>query len=227
MSRFAAYLSQVLAHGDGKSVTGIMRASTYVLISVAPVNLGLNILFVHHTSLGLLGSPAAISITYWICFLGLTLFTYLSPTHRKNKTWTRIRLTTVLDPSSCILFLELAIPGILMVGTEWYAVPSSRLTSEGLKYRQGCFRGRRSRCRPPGTSVPCSTVRHHDHRPKYVLSPTRSASLAHGNNCSPEHNSLRDWYVASPCSLLTNLSMPLQASRHPIGWATSSVHAPL
>jgi len=100
---------------------GIMRASTYVLLMVAPVNLALNVLFVHYTPLGLLGSPVAISITYWLCFLLLCLFTYLSPTHRRNQTWTGFHLTTVLDTRSCVDFLKLAIPGILMVGTEWAA----------------------------------------------------------------------------------------------------------
>ncbi|KZT00434.1 MATE efflux family protein [Laetiporus sulphureus 93-53] len=100
---------------------GIMRASTYVLLMVAPVNLALNVFFVHYTHFGLLGSPAAISITYWLCFLLLILVTYLSPTHHRNQTWTGLHFATVLDAESCIDFLKLAIPGILMVGTEWAA----------------------------------------------------------------------------------------------------------
>ncbi|TFY62015.1 hypothetical protein EVJ58_g4136 [Rhodofomes roseus] len=98
---------------------GIMRASTYVLLMVAPVNLALNIFFIHYTPLGLLGSPAAISVTYWLCFSLLCLYTYLSPAHRRNQTWIGIRLATVFDIRSCADFLKLAIPGIFMVGTEW------------------------------------------------------------------------------------------------------------
>lgn len=100
---------------------GIMRASTCVLLMVAPVNLALNIFCVHYTPLGLLGSPVAISITYWLCFLLLVLLTYLSPVHHRNGTWTDFHLATVLDTRSCLDFLKLAIPGILMVGTEWAA----------------------------------------------------------------------------------------------------------
>ncbi|KAH9841949.1 MOP flippase [Rhodofomes roseus] len=100
---------------------GIMRASTYVLLMVAPVNLALNIFFIHYTPLGLLGSPAAISVTYWLCFSLLCLYTYLSPAHRRNQTWIGIRLATVFDIRSCADFLKLAIPGIFMVGTEWAA----------------------------------------------------------------------------------------------------------
>ncbi|KAI0366659.1 MATE efflux family protein [Pilatotrama ljubarskyi] len=100
---------------------GIMRASTYVLLIVAPVNVALNVLLVHHTPLGLLGSPMAISITYWLCFLLLILFTYLSPTHRKNGTWAGLQPAVVFDLSSCFYFLKLAVPGVLMVGTEWAA----------------------------------------------------------------------------------------------------------
>lgn len=100
-------------------LTGIMRASTYVLLLVAPVNVALNVVLVHHTSLGVLGAPLAISITFWLCFFLLVLFTYLSPTHHKNGTWAGLQPAVVFDVGSCIYFLKLAIPGILMVGTEW------------------------------------------------------------------------------------------------------------
>jgi len=98
-----------------------MRASTYVLIIVAPINLALNVYLVHYTALGLLGCPAAISVTFWLCFLLLIIYTIYSPTHRRNQTWTSIHLSVICDPRRCIEFLKLAIPGILMVGTEWAA----------------------------------------------------------------------------------------------------------
>lgn len=96
-----------------------MRASTTVLLVVSPVNIALNIWLIHWTPLGLLGSPAALSITYWLCFLLLGLFTSLSSEHKRNGTWGGFQVKTVLDIRSCYLFLRLAIPGILMVGTEW------------------------------------------------------------------------------------------------------------
>ncbi|KAI0820462.1 MATE efflux family protein [Trametes gibbosa] len=102
-------------------VQGIMRASTYVLILVAPINVALNVLLVHYTPLGLLGAPLAISITFWLCFFLLIVLTYLSPTHRKNQTWAGIQPAVVFDFGSCAYFLKLAVPGILMVGTEWAA----------------------------------------------------------------------------------------------------------
>ncbi|KAL6297947.1 MOP flippase [Sparassis latifolia] len=100
---------------------GIMRASTFVLILVAPVNFALNVFCIHYTPLGLLGSPVAISITYWLCFLLLVLVTALSSTHRHNQTWAGLHLAAVFDLRSSLTFLRLAIPGILMVGTEWAA----------------------------------------------------------------------------------------------------------
>lgn len=96
-----------------------MRASTLVLILVLPINILLNIMFIYYTPLGFLGSPVAISITYWLAFSLLCLFAYLSPTHKRNGTWGGFQLKTVIDLKSCIDFLQLAIPGILMVGTEW------------------------------------------------------------------------------------------------------------
>lgn len=98
-----------------------MSASTIVLIIVSPINIFLNIFFIHYTSLGLLGSPVAVSVTYWLCFVFLIIFTCFSPTHKRNGTWGGIQLLSVLNPGSCYEFLKLAIPGILMVGTEWYA----------------------------------------------------------------------------------------------------------
>ncbi|KAH9920427.1 MATE efflux family protein [Fomitopsis serialis] len=100
---------------------GIMRASTVVLILVSPVNLGLNVFFVHYTSLGFLGSPVAISATFTLCFLILGTFTYFSPAHRANEAWITANVATVFDLRSCVQCLSLAIPGILMVGTEWAA----------------------------------------------------------------------------------------------------------
>ncbi|KAI0343818.1 MATE efflux family protein [Trametopsis cervina] len=100
---------------------GIMRSATLVLILVAPVNLSMNIAFVHYTSLGFLGAPVAISLTYWLAFVLLIGATYLSPTHAKNKTWGGVHPLVVLDFRSCVTFLKLAIPGVFMVGTEWAA----------------------------------------------------------------------------------------------------------
>ncbi|KAJ3763514.1 mate-domain-containing protein [Lentinula raphanica] len=101
---------------------GIMRASTIVLFLVFPVNIGLNIGLVHYSSLELFGSPIALSITYWLAqFVLLCIITSFSPTHRRNGTWGGMQYRAVLRWKSCMTFLRLAIPGILMVGTEWAA----------------------------------------------------------------------------------------------------------
>ena len=98
---------------------GIMRASTVVLIIVSPLNIVLNYVLVHHSRLGLLGSPLALSIVYWLAFFLLIGLTAFSPTHRHNKTWAGFHLRETLDIKSVMVFLKLALPGILMVGTEW------------------------------------------------------------------------------------------------------------
>jgi len=92
-----------------------------VLIIVFPINVAVSIALIHHTPLGLLGSPLALSVTYWLSFGLLALYTTLSPTHRRNGTWGGIKIKAVLDLKSCVIFLKLALPGILMVGTEWAA----------------------------------------------------------------------------------------------------------
>ncbi|KDR80908.1 hypothetical protein GALMADRAFT_91594 [Galerina marginata CBS 339.88] len=100
---------------------GIMGASTTILILLFPINVILNIFFIHYTPLGLLGSPFAVSITYWLCFIFLGVLTTLSSVHKRNGTWGGLQFFAVLDPGSCYDFLKLALPGILMVGTEWAA----------------------------------------------------------------------------------------------------------
>lgn len=96
-----------------------MSLSTLALILVFPINVFLNIVLVHHTSLRLLGSPLALSITYWLAFIILVILTMFSPQHKRNKTWEGLRLREALDPAGIWRFLGLALPGILMVGTEW------------------------------------------------------------------------------------------------------------
>ncbi|KAF7977855.1 hypothetical protein HWV62_2619 [Athelia sp. TMB] len=100
---------------------GIMRASTVVLLLVFPINVGITIALVHYTPLGLLGSPLALSLTYWLSFALLSLYAALSPTVRANDTWAGFQLKAIFEPHSCWIFLKLAIPGICMVGTEWIA----------------------------------------------------------------------------------------------------------
>jgi len=99
---------------------GIMGASTTVLIIVSPINIVGNIFLVHYTPLGILGAPFAVSITYWLCFLSLGIWTCYSTVHTQNGTWGGLNLIAALNPAGCVDFLKLALPGILMVGTEWY-----------------------------------------------------------------------------------------------------------
>ncbi|KAJ3512451.1 hypothetical protein NLJ89_g3512 [Agrocybe chaxingu] len=104
-----------------KVFLGIMGASTKILVIVSPINLVLNVLFVHYTPLGVLGAPLAVAITYWLCFAFLGILTYFSSTHKQNGTWGGIQIAAVLDLRGSYEFLKLALPGILMVGTEWAA----------------------------------------------------------------------------------------------------------
>jgi len=100
---------------------GIMDASTYVLVLITPINIALNVYFVHHTDFGLYGSPIALAFTFSFAFFFLIIYTAYSPTHTRNKTWGGLRLRAVLEPRSCLTFIKLAFPGILMFGSEWIA----------------------------------------------------------------------------------------------------------
>jgi MATE family multidrug resistance protein len=96
-----------------------MDASTHVLIIISPINVALNVYFVHYRHFGISGSPIALSLTYWLAFLFLIMYTAWSPTHTRNRTWGGLQLRATLDPRSCVDFLKLALPGILMVESEW------------------------------------------------------------------------------------------------------------
>ncbi|KAK1218122.1 ethionine resistance protein [Marasmius sp. AFHP31] len=100
---------------------GIMELSTTALLIMSPLNVVFNLVLIHHSPLGLLGSPLALSMTYWVAFALLVVLTIRSPVHRSNETWGGIQLSRVLHARSCLTFLKLALPGILMVGTEWAA----------------------------------------------------------------------------------------------------------
>jgi MATE family multidrug resistance protein len=96
-----------------------MDASTYVLIFITPINIALNVYFVRYAGFGIYGSPIALSFTFSLAFLCLIVYTAYSPTHARNQTWGGLQLRAALDARSCMTFLKLAIPGIIMFGTEW------------------------------------------------------------------------------------------------------------
>lgn len=63
--------SEMVSRGvntDTQSSTGIMHASTLVLIFTSPMSVALNYTLVYKTDLGFLGAPVATSITYWVSF---------------------------------------------------------------------------------------------------------------------------------------------------------------
>jgi MATE family multidrug resistance protein len=92
-----------------------MRAGTYVLLVTSPINAGLNYVFIHTLDMGLLGAPAATSISYWLSFLGLLGYARFVQGGAHWGGWSRRSLTNIWT------FARLALLGILHVGTEWWA----------------------------------------------------------------------------------------------------------
>ncbi len=83
---------------------GIMGASTAVLAVVFPINIGLNVLFVHFTSLGLLGSPVALSLTYWMAFALLSVYTAWSPHASPEWLLGRVAIACGVPPAQLLSF---------------------------------------------------------------------------------------------------------------------------
>ena len=137
-----------------------MHASTLVLLVTSPFNMLLSYFLIHRTSLGFIGAPIAISITYHLSFLLIIAYARWGPgpphpendgipdmsdspspassttlasgapagienglplTSNKNLISTSLSWKSILAPAPMWGFLRLALPGILMVATEWWA----------------------------------------------------------------------------------------------------------
>ncbi|KAL0080250.1 mate-domain-containing protein [Phycomyces blakesleeanus] len=105
---------------------GIMRASTYVLMVASPINLGLNYMMVYPLGLGFIGAPLATSLSYWIMLGLLLLYIRFVAGSEAWGGWSRESLEGWWS------FLKLAIPGILMVCTEWWSFELCALAASYL-----------------------------------------------------------------------------------------------
>ncbi|KAF8983199.1 hypothetical protein BGZ46_010661 [Entomortierella lignicola] len=96
---------------------GNMHASTYVLLVASPINVILNYVLVwnKYIGIGYIGAPIATSISYWNILLLLVLYIRFVDGRQGWGGWSRECLT------GWPAFLKLAIPGVLMVCTEWWA----------------------------------------------------------------------------------------------------------
>ncbi|KAF9917024.1 hypothetical protein FBU30_001037 [Linnemannia zychae] len=96
---------------------GIMHASTCVLLIVSPLNILLNYLLVwnKYIGLGYIGAPIATSISYWTMLFLLILYIRFVGGMEGWGGWTRDCFKGLK------MFLKLAIPGVLMICSEWWA----------------------------------------------------------------------------------------------------------
>jgi multidrug resistance protein, MATE family len=93
----------------------LMRPGTYVLLITSPINAGLNYLFVYTLDMGLLGAPFATSISYWLSFLLLLLYTRFVA---GSECWGGFDRRCF---DNMLTFVKIATFGVIHVGTEWWA----------------------------------------------------------------------------------------------------------
>ncbi|KAF7720899.1 hypothetical protein EC973_005787 [Apophysomyces ossiformis] len=107
---------------------GIMKASTYVLMIVSPVNFGVNYMLVYCEpfKLGFIGAPLATGISYWLMLIMLLGYIHYFEGKAAWGGWSREALTEWWP------FIRLAVPGIMMVCSEWWAFEISALASSYL-----------------------------------------------------------------------------------------------
>ncbi|KAL9613565.1 MAG: hypothetical protein Q9167_001898 [Letrouitia subvulpina] len=96
-------------------IVEIMRAGTYVLLVTAPINAGINYLFIYTFKMGLVGAPLATSITYWLSFLLLVAYARYIHGWEAWGGWSRQCLHNLGT------FARIAFLGFIHVGTEWWA----------------------------------------------------------------------------------------------------------
>ncbi|CAG8566624.1 13970_t:CDS:2 [Dentiscutata erythropus] len=96
---------------------GIMKASTYVLIICCIIDICINFTLVWYKplSLGFIGAPISTSITYWLMFFLLAIYTKFINGYQAWGGWSRAAFHGWKH------ILSYMIPGILMVCSEWWA----------------------------------------------------------------------------------------------------------
>ncbi|KAI1319268.1 hypothetical protein EDD11_004405 [Mortierella claussenii] len=96
---------------------GNMHASTYVLLIASPINVALNYVLVWNPYIGMgyIGAPIATSLSYWNMLILLVVYIRFVDGYQGWGGWTRDCLTGWRE------FLKLALPGVMMVCTEWWA----------------------------------------------------------------------------------------------------------
>ncbi|KAF3021231.1 hypothetical protein E8E15_005070 [Penicillium rubens] len=109
-----------LSHDSARFLTclipgGIMRAGTYVLLIILPLNVGLNFLFCYTFEIGLLGAPLATGLCYWLSFALLVLYARFI---NGSECWGGWSCEAFQNLHT---FARLALLGIVHVGTEWWA----------------------------------------------------------------------------------------------------------
>ncbi|KAG0240789.1 hypothetical protein BGW41_006647 [Actinomortierella wolfii] len=104
---------------------GIMHASTLVLLIASPINILLNYLLVwnKYIGMGYIGAPIATSLSYWTMLGLLILYIRFVDGSAGWGGWSRDALT------GWPAFMKLAIPGALMVCTEWWAFEAASLAA--------------------------------------------------------------------------------------------------
>ncbi|KAK9456239.1 mate-domain-containing protein [Dipodascopsis uninucleata] len=107
-------------------VQGLVQAGTYVLLITSPLNVLLNYLFVFKFGFGINGGAFATGLTYWLSFFGLIIYTRNS---RGIKCWGGFSTRALQNLG---VFYKLALLGIIMVGTEWWAFEIVALTAGRL-----------------------------------------------------------------------------------------------
>lgn len=103
-----------------------MRAGTYVLIITSPLNAALVYLFCYTLDIGLLGAPIAVSISYWLSFILLVVYSTYVAGFECWGGWSRDAFKNLW------IFSRLALLGIVQVGTEWWAAEIMALVAGRL-----------------------------------------------------------------------------------------------
>jgi MATE family multidrug resistance protein len=106
------------------------NAPTVIIIITAVINVFLNLFFVKWLGWGIKGCAIAVSITYYLSVAGLIIYVAMSRSLRSA--WGGIDVAQSMQWSGLKRVVQLAIPGVLMIGSEWIAFEIIALAAGNL-----------------------------------------------------------------------------------------------
>ncbi|KAL9623989.1 MAG: hypothetical protein Q9160_001742 [Pyrenula sp. 1 TL-2023] len=187
---------------------GLFRPSLYVLCLIAPVNVLLNHLFIHHFSWGLTGAACAYAISnnlLPLCLLAYVLF--INPSTLECWPGFTSRAFSNWSP-----MLRLSLPGVLMTESEWLAFDALTFSASYISTQH---------LAAESILISTSIIMYHAPFPASVAVSTRIGNLIGSGALHAAKTATKAFMVIFACIGLFDMIL-LLSIRHPLPLAYTS-----